>query len=179
MDENDYSRTKINEIQKDIQSELNLLSIEGRASNSNNQLESDNKNDILYDDFIRKISKSPRQEERIALLLQAYAEDTEMGNRVIKTYKNDRSKFADNAISIIKEQLSSAPNGKIKNLTISKIISALFSKAFPYNRGYLLYYSAIHLGHNTEIAGTVSHILGKTNSTHVLKFQSAIKDKLY
>lgn len=177
-DENDYSIIRINEIRRDIQGELNSLSIEGKAPNNDNAIETDNKNDNLYNNILRKISNSKRQEERVSLLLQAYSEDTEIGNRVIKTYKNDRSKFADSAISTIKEQLSSAPNNKIKHLIISKIISALFSKAFPYNRGFLLYYSAIHLGRNREIARTINHILGKTNSAHVLKFQNAIKDKL-
>lgn len=171
----DFKLDEVSEVMKEIQDEIHQIQ-NNKSNNESSKKIEEFRQEII--DYLVKISKSGRQEERIAILLESFVKNKPIGEGVLQSYSSDRSRFADNAISLIKKQLINNGNDKFTEIIAAKIIIDLFNKAFPYNRGFLLYYASKHLSGNKIISETIKSILNKTKSAHVLRFDEAIREEL-
>jgi hypothetical protein len=124
--------------------------------------------------LLRKIKTTGRQEERLAILIDAILRDRETGIRALLHYK-DRAKFATWALHELRNKLSTSGYNENKvffdsaqsptdELLIAEIIPRLFTHYYPLSRGNLLYFLAKHLAKWPMVNTAISNTLKRTQS---------------
>ena len=127
---------------------------------------------------LARIRATARQEERIALLLLEILKDRWIGADLLRSHR-PRAAFEQFAISSIGEHLFSSadPLGR-DEIIISKLINALYTAAFPLNRGFLLQYLAKHLAGYPLLNKAIDGKLRKSKSHFVHRHGREITENL-
>jgi hypothetical protein len=120
------------------------------------------------DEILRKIKNTGRQEERIAILIEAILRDRDTGIQVLRRYQHDRAKFAQWALHELRRRLSGQSHDSSQDeLLIADLIPRFFTQQYPLARGSLLYYLAKHLAKWPHINGAIRRSLDRTASIFV------------
>jgi len=120
-------------------------------------------------EILRNIIKTPRQEERIAILLALILRDRETGTKVLHQYTRDRAKFANLALHDLRDTLFSPQqaNEISDERKIAALIPRFFTAQYPLSRGHLLYFLAKHLANWSYINIAIKQCLNRTRSIFV------------
>lgn len=142
-------------------------------------------------ELIHRISRCSRQEERMAVLMDAIIADRSIGLTALLRYQ-DRAKFANWTLDLLRErffqkqQKTSNPKFFIdeKNTpfdterTIADLVPKLFTRNYPLTRGELLFSLAKHLGKWPMINTAIKRSLDRTASMFVENWRAATDDML-
>jgi hypothetical protein len=181
IDPRDYAGTSAAQLAAELQQELecvipaviDLKSIETQVE-SLNVIQGGRVSSAL-----RRIKNTPRQEERIALLLDEILRDPTIGSSVLLQYAQDRAKFATHALSKIREMIPIANiGGGGDEQAIATLVPAFFAYTYPMNRGRLLYFLAKHLAKYPLINEAIDNSLRRTASMFVDEHRHAISELL-
>ncbi len=130
-------------------------------------------------DVLRKISRTGRQEERIAIFADAILQNREVGISALAQYPHDRARVANWAIKEMRSRLTEDNRNRgFYELAIADLIPRLFTYQYPLNRGDLLYYLAKHLGKWPKINQAIQRSLDRTASAAVHRQQGRIQEML-
>lgn len=131
----------------------------------------------LIEETISKIRRAPRQEDRIALILEGLATEKALAYGVIERYESDRAKFARRALGEIRHLIEG--NANLSGVSIvALLVDVLYKEAFPMNRGIFLYALARRLRRFPEIAKAIRRQAMRSNSVFVLEYRAAIAELL-
>lgn len=129
--------------------------------------------------MLDQLKTSGRQEERIAVLLDYALRDRRLVLSYLDSDPGDRAKFATKAFGLIKQTLKACDKDTRRTqIAISKLISRLYSDAFPSNRAALLFFLAKHLARYRTIRETIRKIMSRSNSYYVKGQRAAIEKML-
>jgi hypothetical protein len=131
-------------------------------------------------ELLNAINRTRRQEERIAILIDTFLKDRELGLSALAQYKEDRGKFATWALHELRSSLmfSRARSPSADEEAVANLIPRFFTKAFPLSRGDLLYLLAWHLAKWPKINAAIRYSLNKTRSMFVNAYRAQIEDLL-
>jgi hypothetical protein len=142
-------------------------------------------------ELLNRINRSGRQEERIAILLDAIITDASIGVTALLQYGEDRAKLANWVLDQLRAnffQRMPKPNDaelfrkEEVSLDIERsmasLIPRLFTQQYPLSRGELLYYLAKHLAKWPQVNQAIKRSLDKTASIFVDNWRSEIERKL-
>jgi hypothetical protein len=131
----------------------------------------------VEESFDRIAYATPRQEERIALLLSEILGNRDNGMYLLRNYK-PRAEFERRALERIKEDFNEGLPGLDYKHYMFRVVDYLYALIFPLNRGYLLEYLSKHLGMYPEINRAIGQKLAKTNSRIILRHANEITANL-
>ncbi len=128
-------------------------------------------------ELLKIINRTGRQEERIAILVDAILRDRETGMLALVQYKEDRAKFATWALHELRSSLLFNQNRStfFDEEIIANLIPRFFTQSFPLSRGELLLYLARHLAKWPRINRSIRRSLEKTRSMFVDFFRKQIE----
>jgi hypothetical protein len=122
------------------------------------------------------LSRAGRQEERVAMLIDALLRDPGDGALLLKNYKKDRASFATQIIRMLER---SVEDGAVSVTDIIQVIDRALITVFPRNRGDLFYYLAKHLAKYTEINTFLARRLGDYKNMYVGQVREAVSELLH
>jgi hypothetical protein len=128
-------------------------------------------------DLVQQISRTGRQEDRIALLISAILTDPSVGKSALMTYQNDRAQTAAWALNELRKVFV-GPTWDSDEKVIVSLLPRLFKQQWPMTRGDLLLSLAKHLGKWPRINRAIQDILEGTRSAYVDMWREEIKDAL-
>lgn len=123
---------------------------------------------------VGRIRKATRQEERIAMLLDALLQNRNSGLAILNLYQTDKAKFANYALEKIRNLFSDATTADKFESGVAALIPHFFSYTYPLNRGRLLYFLALYLGKYPQVNKAINASLTKTASMFVEFYRSRI-----
>jgi hypothetical protein len=126
----------------------------------------------------KKIRKTARQEERIAMILDMIVQDRPYGLAILEEYKSDRAKFATYALDQIRTLFTDMHVDTKDEYVVAGLIPRLFSYTYPLNRGRLLYFLARYLAKYPQINQAIARCLNRTASMFVEEYRSRINQLL-
>jgi hypothetical protein len=136
--------------------------------------------DKRADELVRVITRTGRQEERVAIILREILRDRENGLAILSKYQLETAKFAKR---VLREIEFSFKNRSSKKMTdealVASMVRPMFMMQFPMSRGALLYYLAKHLGNWPLVADEIRERLGSTESQFVVPYRHEIDSMLY
>jgi Sigma-70 factor, region 1.1 len=136
---------------------------------------------------LRAISAHGRQEERIAALLEAILYDYNSGISALVQFKHDKAKFANKAISLIRQNLLTEESplqqslltqespSRRDEIIVARLVSRLLRAAFPTSRGLLLYFFAMHLAVYPLVNQAIRECLDRSNSLFIAPYRAEIE----
>jgi len=131
-------------------------------------------------ELISRTSGTRRQEERVAILIDAILRDRKTGMSALVQYKTDKAKYATWALRELRSSLLFNQNRSVPTdeEVIANLIPRFFTKAFPLSRGDLLYHLARHLAKWPKVNTAIRHSLNKTHSMFVNAYRKQIEELL-
>ena len=135
-------------------------------------------------ELTRRIKKTGRQEDRVAILLSAILADEAAKYILFNEYKKDRSQFANWAIERLRAELFLSKDNRLSDVSIGsseveKIIVGflpqMYNKVFYMNRGYFLLALCKHLHQNAPIRSYVKDVIKKSNSSEIAWYAERIE----
>jgi hypothetical protein len=93
-------------------------------------------------EFVKKVFRTGRQEERVALVIALMLENEEVATIVLKELPRDRGKFAQRAIGSLNDW---SKRVRFTEADAAKFVEQLMGDVFPMNRPTLLLYLSKHL----------------------------------
>lgn len=126
---------------------------------------------------MQAVVSEPRQEGRIARIIQRAIENPEVGRALIGRYR-DSATFANKALELIEtnaEYLRWTPEGAFAHW----LVDALYSMAYPRQRGILLYELADHLGKYRSFADAILRRAHSSNAEPVVFAREAIEERIH
>lgn len=136
---------------------------------------------LVHDgDVLVKIQAATRQEERVALLLSEILRDRENGSSLLRSYQPS-AMFERSAIALTRKAFGGGSGGGglyVDELIMADLVSILFSKIYPMNRGHILRYFSKHLGMYPHVNRAIELKLNKTNSMYVQEHRHEIMENL-
>jgi hypothetical protein len=131
------------------------------------------------DALVHQISRTGRQEERIAILLSAILENPPVGRGALLEYQRDRAKMADWALAELRRLFTQGDFDSIHDeQLVAAVIPKLFTQQYPMTRGDLLYALARHLGKWPQVNQAIRRSLEKTHSMYVMLWKKEIEHAL-
>ena len=126
------------------------------------------------------ITRSPRQEERLAILLRSLLLYPAPAIQVLERYE-DEAKMARAAVDLLRYYNARSYFGsseRERELRIAQIIPRIVSDAYPLRRGEMIYYLAVHLRDFSHIADTIRNLLSRSNSQNIAVIKEKIIERL-
>jgi hypothetical protein len=136
--------------------------------------------DPTVETIISAIKTSPRQEERISILMRAILIHPESGRGALTAY-DDKAKFANSAIEIMRRALEPDEvwqQEKSRELTLANIVPKLFTRSYPLRRGEILFYLASYLKEFPNIKFAIRDVAMRSQSHDVLTMREQILSEL-
>ncbi len=114
-----------------------------------------------------RIKRAGRQEERLAIVIDEFLADREVGEAILSRY-HDRAKLASWALRELGLQCFGLdPSFTQTELVAASMIPKLFTNCYPMNRGWLLYCLAKHLAKYPIVNTTIRQTLNRSVSIYV------------
>jgi hypothetical protein len=129
------------------------------------------------EDLLSQISRTGRQEERIALLMSAILADPPIGKSALINYQHDRAKMADWGLKELRKAFIDTKWASDEQV-IAALVPRLFTQQWPMTRGDLLFSLAKHLGKWPRVNQSIRDSLGKTRSVYVDGWRNEINEAL-
>jgi hypothetical protein len=132
-------------------------------------------------DILRRIERTGRQEERLAILLAAILRNRQEGMSALGQYQNERAKFARWAFQEVNSKLARHGAGESplsEEQLIAELVPIFFKKQFPLSRGQLLFSLAKHLGSSPVVNAAIKRTLDRTQSMFVAFYREQIEEQL-
>lgn len=174
----DYGNLSIENIIRDLQRE-----IDGTVR-PDRQVEDEVFVELSFsiEDIDRHVSRARslgRQEERVAVILSYLLSDYDLGKEVVKSYKGDRSGFANEAMRLISStMIHNRPKNYSNDALVEMLIAQLYKRCFPMNRGALLYYFAKHLGEYENLNASLRDLWESSGAVFVHQWDNEISEQL-
>ncbi|HEX4712842.1 hypothetical protein [Phenylobacterium sp.] len=122
--------------------------------------------------IINAVKLSPRQEERVALLMRGVLLHPLSGMEALRLHRESAS-FARTATEYMRQSLDAGPiDEKGREIILAKAVRRLFTDCFPLQRGKLLYYLAVHLGEFPILRSAISASLDRSHAFSVERYRS-------
>lgn len=99
---------------------------------------------------LRRISRSTRQEERLAILIDYLIQNRNTGRKILDQY-SDRAKYATLVAAGLRTALERDEQGRLSGLDLVRIVQRPFHKGMPGSRAALLFYLIVHLSKYADI----------------------------
>ncbi|PVM78449.1 hypothetical protein DDF65_15475 [Caulobacter radicis] len=113
--------------------------------------------------IVSAVERSPRQEERLSILLRAAILYPSAFRSAISQY-SDPAFMTNQALRLLRggfvDELSDIEARRVAQ--VAAIVPKLFSMAYPRRRGAMLYYMAVHLGDHAPIAKTIYELAARS-----------------
>jgi hypothetical protein len=119
------------------------------------------------------ITGTPRQEERVAIILDLILQDRLRGFEMLGEYQSS-AKFESYAVREIRAAFF-RPSSSNDEMAAASLVAKFFSYTFPMNRGRLLFCLAKHLAKYRIVNAEITDSLGKTASMSVEEYRSRIE----
>ncbi|BCG84800.1 hypothetical protein MesoLj113c_09100 [Mesorhizobium sp. 113-3-9] len=129
-------------------------------------------------ELLMRVRHAPRQEERIAILINGILENQSVGTSALLQYGKDRAKFANSALEKIREHLNTSDSNENRELSAAKLVAGLYGMQYPANRGNFLLYFAKYLAKWPLINRELRYRLERTRSIFVEYLRPTINDYL-
>jgi hypothetical protein len=143
-------------------------------------------------ELLKRIKRSGRQEERIAILMDAIIADRSIGLTALLQYGQDRAKFANWTLDQLRGRFFQTPpkdnhlelfqtDNQIEfeiESSIALLVPRLFTQHYPLSRGELLYYLAKHLAKWPRVNVAIKRSLDRTASMFVDYWRPLIDELL-
>jgi hypothetical protein len=129
---------------------------------------------------LNQIKVTGRQEERIAILVDAILQHRDVGLSALIQYGNDRAKLANWAIQEMRGRLGGFghESPKLDEAAIAEFIPRLFNNHYTLSRGELLFYLAKHLAKWPTVNAALRRTLDRTASVFVGNYRKKIEELL-
>jgi hypothetical protein len=125
------------------------------------------------DGLLRIISSTPRQEERLAVVLQQVLHDYRLGLDLLERYHSDRARFATKALRMMQSTFRPDPmSPELVEHKVAKLVPWLFKEHYPLSQGELLFYLAKHLARYPIINEAIGKKLRESNSISVERLRA-------
>lgn len=134
--------------------------------------------DPSSDQILLAIQRSPRQEERLAVLLRALLVHPASGLSALRRYE-DNARFAQSSVRLLRQHINENIPESHRELAIAKLLPKLFADVYPLRKGDLLYYLAAHLSDFKNIRGTIRNTLAKSANMSVERYRTEIAHQLH
>ncbi len=164
--------TDTGQLERLIHDEFGTLSAEAPQNDHYEALHS-----YRSDQLQQIIASSPRQEERVALVLQALIEDLEVGKSVAYDYK-DRAQFANSIMDAIRDNLPYINEHNSAESFAAHLVGLMFTRAYPMRRGQLLEDLASKLGKFPAVNRAIHQKMLESSSMFVRNHENRILQKL-
>jgi hypothetical protein len=136
--------------------------------------------------ILRKARSAGRQEQRVAILIDAILRDRYSGIAALRAYKSDRGKVANWVLQELNRRLEHLPqdtqlfatSAKSDELLIADLVPKLFTHTFPMNRGSMLLILARQLGSWPEINAAIRRVTERSQSFVVGMYREDIYNEL-
>jgi hypothetical protein len=122
------------------------------------------------------VKRSPRQEERIAILIRSLILHPLPALRAMEIYK-DSAQMAQSGVAMLRDRFAHGSENLNEYWLVSQlvpIIRRLISGAYPRRRGVMLFYFAEHLSDFPPIAGVLRQVLDGTSARDVEELRPII-----
>jgi hypothetical protein len=123
--------------------------------------------------ILRAVQSSPRQEERLAVLMRAALIHPDAGAEAIQRH-HDRGAFARDALQLLRGRLGRQLNDHEREVAVATTVHEIYLNCYPFGRGKFLYYISTHLNDFPLIKGIVERILGSTSAEAVEAYRPEI-----
>lgn len=180
LDPSDFARTSALELTTEIQTEYeqslsDAANLEGiKETYDPSTIPSDQTRAVQ--DLVRRVVYTGRQEERIAILLDAIIQNRGIGISALLQYGSDRAMFANKALASIRKAVIGHDTSNSKDeLIVASLVPRFFTDSFPMNRGELLYYLARHLAKYPLVNDAIRRRLRSSHSYWVNYFRSEVE----
>lgn len=127
--------------------------------------------------LLEQISRTRRQEERVALLIASILDNPAVGKSTLLRYQGDKAKFADWTIQEIRRLLLNTEWSSDERI-VASLVPKLFTRQYPMSRGNLLLALAKHLGKWPAVNEAIWATLGRTQSMFVDWYRKEIEEEL-
>lgn len=130
--------------------------------------------------ILEAVELSPRQEERLAILIRSLLIYPTAGRQALQSYQ-DSAAFAQGAVGILRGIFDSLPidaDERTREQQIYAVIPKLISRAYPRRRGAILFYFAEHLADFPIIASQIRRITERSQAFDVNEARSEIEAAL-
>ena len=126
-------------------------------------------------EILRRAKAAGRQEERVAILIDALLEDRDTGFAALTQYGKDRAQFANWALQELRSHFFAREDSrKNDQLIVAHLIPRFFSHYYTLSRGELLLYLATHLAKWPAVNQALRQTLNRTASVFVNNFRKRI-----
>jgi hypothetical protein len=129
------------------------------------------------EELVKQITRTGRQEDRIALLMSSILNEPLVGKSALMTYQSDRAQTAAWALSELRKVFV-GPTWNSDQEVIASLLPGLFKREWPMNRGDLLLSLAKRLGKWPNINHAIRALLESTRSFYVDMWRQEIIDTL-
>lgn len=178
LDPSDRALIDEEELKRTILTEFAVIDEES-GSHSPPSVNANNVQTGRVGELLNKIRHAPRQEERIAILIDGILENQAVGTSALLQYGKDRAKFANRALEKIREYLSASDlYDNRMELSAAKLVSELYGMQFPANRGSFLLHFAKYLAKWPDINHELRIRLDRTHSIFVEYLRPTIEEYL-
>lgn len=124
--------------------------------------------------ILAALDRSPRQEERLAILLRSLILYPDVTRQAVERYE-DPAQMARNAIHHLRSTMDYlSGDEQSRQGWIAKLVPKLVSDAYPRRRGMILYYLAVHLGDFRSISAQIHHWVSKSVAFDVVGMSEQI-----
>jgi hypothetical protein len=133
--------------------------------------------DPTSDDILRAVQSSPRQEERVAILIRALLVHPTAGLSALRRV-NDNARYACAVVEKLRRRVGENMHDRQQELVIASLIPKMLSDAYPMRRGEMAYYLAAHLADFPYIASVLSDRMARSNDVSFSRYRPAIEEML-
>jgi hypothetical protein len=124
---------------------------------------------------ISAVELSPRQEERVALLMRSVMVYPTVGAEAIHQYR-DQAAFANKALEYLRQRLKMEQASESeRGLILARAVPRLYTDSYPLQRGKLLYYLSVHLRDFPEIRDAILTALDRSTARDVEMYREDIE----
>lgn len=130
-------------------------------------------------DFLTRVYRAKRKEERVALLLRQLLVTTSSGRpELLRRYPRSTA-FEATASQRLKRVLDSAPASPLEfEADVANVAASLFKPLVMEGRGLFLYFLALHTSQSATMRNFVKRRLSRTTSHHILRYDEEIRRAL-
>jgi hypothetical protein len=132
-------------------------------------------------DILRRVERTGRQEERLAILLAAILKNRQEGMSALRQHQNERAKFARWAFHEVNAKLrrqAKKDSHSSDEELIAELVPVFFRRQFPLSRGQLLSSLAKHLASWPVVNAAIERTLDRTQSMFVAFYRDEIRRQL-
>jgi DNA-binding CsgD family transcriptional regulator len=152
---------------------------EAIVSEAWSQKDSDSKTASQVEKVLKRLSVTPRQEERLAIVLKAFLSSPIVGKIVLEIYRTEKAKFAHQQFAVWRAAFPSNVRSTFETSQLAaELIRLAVPRAYPLSKGVFLYMLAKHLWSFSLTNDVIRASLDRSVSMFVEPYRADIKKML-